>query len=463
MEPTTETVQAQLEAARAERDLLRQECEYLRKDLEHQHNELKLRDSALDATTAHFLIADMRRRRWPIVYVNQAIAADHGYEPRELLGKSPAYLIPSELNVAALKELNQGMRQGKTVRAQVLSRRKDGSTFYVGITLAPIRDAEGRLTHYLGMGSDITARLEEQERGKQLQARLTAEMQERERMAIELRLAQKLESVGRLAAGIAHEINTPIQYVGDSVLFLQSAQAELDRSLAVYDAAFGRIRAGESPEVVLESVRDADVGVDRDFLNSEVPKAFERTLEGVQRVAGIVRAMKEFAHPGHQEHCAADLNHAIETTLTVAKNEYKYSAQVEAHWGQIPEVICNVAELNQVFLNLIVNAAHAIRESGKDAATGRITITTEQARDHVLIRVCDNGCGIPKGNIEKIFDPFFTTKEVGRGTGQGLAITRSIVVDKHGGDIAVESELGVGTCFILSLPIEGCVAPRAAA
>jgi two-component system NtrC family sensor kinase len=176
-----------------------------------------------------------------------------------------------------------------------------------------------------------------------------------------------------------------------------------------------------------------------------------------------LRAMKEFAHPGHVEQTAADINHAVQTTLIMARNEYKYSAQVETHLGELPDVVCNVSELNQVFLNIIVNAAHALRESGKDASTGRIRITTEQAGDRVLVRIADNGCGIPKENLEKIFDPFFTTKEVGLGTGQGLAIARSIVVDKHGGDIGVESEPDVGTTFTLSLPVEGRCAPAAAA
>jgi len=458
-----DALQTQLDAVRLERDLLRQERERLRARLAEVENELKLRDSALNATSSHFLIADVRRRGWPMVYVNRATAADHGYEPQELLGRSPGYLNPPELNAAVLGELTEGMRQGKAVGAQVVSRRKDGSTFRSGITLAPIRDHEGRITHYLGMGTDITARLEEQERSRQLQAQLTAEMQERERMAIELRLAQKLESVGRLASGIAHEINTPIQYVGDSVTFLQSAHAELGELLAACFAAFERIEAGESPAEVLATLRSVREGSDVDFLNAEIPRAFERTLDGVQRVADIVRAMKEFAHPGHVDQIAADLNHAVQTTLTVARNEYKYSAQVETHLGELPEVVCNVSELNQVFLNLIVNAAHAVRESGKSVADGRISITTEQVRDHVQIRIADNGCGIPKENLEKIFDPFFTTKEVGLGTGQGLAIARSIVVDKHGGAIDVESEPGVGTAFILSLPIEGRCKSRAAA
>jgi signal transduction histidine kinase len=168
--------------------------------------------------------------------------------------------------------------------------------------------------------------------------------------------------------------------------------------------------------------------------------------------------MKEFAHPGGVEQSAADLNHAIETALIVSRNEYKYNAQVETCLGELPEVVCNIGELNQVLLNLIVNAAHAIAESGKDANTGRIRITTQCVRDEVSICIADNGCGIPEENREKIFDPFFTTKEVGRGTGQGLSIARAIVIDKHRGRIDVQSEPGAGTSFVLSLPIGGCAA-----
>ena len=463
MASNEEALQQKLDTTLAECNRLRQEREVLCARLSGLEDELKLRDSALNATTAHFLIADMRQPGWPMVYANRAIAADHGYEPRDLLGKGADFLTPAEPNVAAQSEIYQAMLQGKVARANIISRRKDGSTFWAGVTMAPIRDEEGRVTHYLGIGSDITARLEEQERAKQLQAQLTAEMQERERMAIELRLAQKLESVGRLAAGVAHEINTPIQYVGDSVAFLQSTQAELDGLLSACLVALDRIAGGESSADVLAALQDTRESTDLEFLNAEIPRAYERTLEGIQRVADIVRAMKEFAHPGHVEQTAADINHAVQTTLIMARNEYKYSAQVETHLGELPDVVCNVSELNQVFLNIIVNAAHALRESGKDASTGRIRITTEQAGDRVLVRIADNGCGIPKENLEKIFDPFFTTKEVGLGTGQGLAIARSIVVDKHGGDIGVESEPDVGTTFTLSLPVEGRCAPAAAA
>ncbi len=165
--------------------------------------------------------------------------------------------------------------------------------------------------------------------------------------------------------------------------------------------------------------------------------------------------MKEFAHPDVNEQTLSNINHALDTTLTVARSEYKYCATVETQYAELPEVTCNLGELNQVFLNLIVNAAHAIEQSGKDVASGRIRVATSLEETHVAIEIADNGCGIPRENLEKIFDPFFTTKEVGRGTGQGLAIARSIVVDKHCGSIEVNSVVGEGTRFTLKLPIGG--------
>jgi two-component system, NtrC family, sensor kinase len=172
--------------------------------------------------------------------------------------------------------------------------------------------------------------------------------------------------------------------------------------------------------------------------------------------------MKEFAYPDAVEQSPADLNHALETTLTVARNEYKHAARVKTQFGELPPVVCNVGELNQVFLNLIVNAAHAIQDAGRDAVSGCISITTQSTAQWAEITIADNGCGIAPENLEKIFDPFFTTKAVGRGTGQGLALARSIVQDRHGGRLDVETALGIGTRFVVRLPVHGRARAEAA-
>lgn len=423
--------------------------------------ELNLRNGALDSTATHFMIIDVCRSRWKITYANRAIAQAHGYECAEIIGRNPALLVSLPDNGAALERIAEAVRTGNTIRIELVARRKNETKFWAGLFMTPIRGAEGNVSHYIASGADITARLEQERAQRQLQEQLYSEMQERERIAIELRLAQKLESVGRLAAGIAHEINTPIQYIADSVSFLQSSQADLQRLQGAYQSALNEFPDNEHRRATLAALRKLEDDLDIAFLSKEMPKAFQRTLEGVERVAAIVRAMKEFAHPDSAEQSSADLNHAIETTLTVAHNEYKYCAQVETLLNELPFVTCNVGEMNQVFLNLIVNAAHAIVESGKDIDTGRITISTMRSGEYAVISIADNGCGIPEENLEKIFDPFYTTKPVGRGTGQGLAIARSIVIEKHGGAIDVQSTVGSGTCFIIQLPIGGHAAVKA--
>ena len=285
---------------------------------------------------------------------------------------------------------------------------------------------------------------------------LTAQIMERELLESQLVQAQKLESIGQLAAGVAHEINTPIQYVGDSVEFLRSAVSSFDDVLTQYRHVLHAMSETDSTGMFLARVRAAEQAAELDFLHLEIPLAFERALDGVTRVAKIVRAMKEFAFPDAREHGYANINHALETTLLVACGEYKQVASVETQFGELPDVKCNVSELNQVFLNLIINAAHAIQDSGKDAATGLITVRTSTADRMAEIAISDNGCGIAPENASKVFDPFFTTKPVGRGTGQGLSIAHAAVVTRHGGTLSFETEVGRGTTFFVRVPIDGC-------
>jgi two-component system, NtrC family, sensor kinase len=284
---------------------------------------------------------------------------------------------------------------------------------------------------------------------------LQAEMKERQLLESQLVQAQKLESIGQLAAGIAHEINTPIQYVGDSVEFLRSAMADIEGLLGHYSRALDATAASDPTGEIRARVKEAERSADLEFLQSEIPGAFARTLAGIERVANIVRAMKEFSFPATQEHSHADIVHALENTLVVASNEYKRLAAVETQFDALPLVKCNIGELSQVFLNLIVNAAHAIEKSGKSSDTGKISIRASATDATVEIAITDNGCGIPTAIANKVFDPFFTTKEVGRGTGQGLSIAYATVVTRHGGTLNFESEEGRGTTFYLRIPIEG--------
>jgi len=278
---------------------------------------------------------------------------------------------------------------------------------------------------------------------------------ERRALQADLAQAQKLESIGQLAAGIAHEINTPTQFVGDNVRFLQDAFADLARLAKTQAAAIAAARDGAAGADLMERACAVARDVDLPYLLDEVPQAIEQSLDGLDRITKIVRAMKTFSHPGTEEKTPTDVNAAIESTVTVSRNEWKYVADLATDLDpDLPPIPCHPGDLNQVFLNLIVNAAHAIGDVvGDGAARGAITIRTRALEDGVEIVVTDTGAGIPEHVREKIFDPFFTTKEVGKGTGQGLAIARSVVVEKHGGAIAVDSEPGRGTTFTIRLPL----------
>jgi PAS domain S-box-containing protein len=428
----------------------------LRADNDALRAQLALRDHALDATPSFFVITRQEHPAPIIVYCNKIVADTHGIAREELIGK-PITMLTQWVgrNPNLMGEVHAALRAGQTVQYEDEVARPDGSTFWLGVTIRPLYDSEGRYTHSVSVGADITAKRIETHKKQELQDKLLAEMKERERMVIELQLAQKLESVGRLAAGIAHEINTPIQYVGDSVYFLRSAFDDFDKLFESMQSAAAMLPDGAQRNAFQLEIAELEKRHDVEYLRAEVPKAFTRTFDGVQRVTNIVKAMKEFAHPDAHEQSPVDLLHALETTLLVASNEYKYVAKVRIEFGELPQVVCNVGELNQVFLNLIVNAAHAIKDSGRDVDSGEILIRAAAEGDHAVIRVSDNGCGVPEENLSKLFDPFFTTKEVGRGTGQGLAISHSIVADKHGGDISVSSEVGVGTQFTVRLPIAG--------
>ena len=305
----------------------------------------------------------------------------------------------------------------------------------------PVVGDDGTITSVCAMLTDMTDAALSHQALDEAHLQLQRELIERERMKDELRMAHKLEAVGQLAAGIAHEINTPIQYVSDSVSFVGEAFTELQGYVQIYRKALAE-----------RSVADpVNADTDLAFLAEHAPAAVARARAGLERIAQLVRAMKEFGQPAQRDKTWGNINRAIETTLTVTTSEYNKVADVELTLGELPEVTCHIAELNQVFLHLVINAAHAIAEA-HPGERGQITIKTWSEPDAVVISIADNGTGIADDIAPRVFDPFFTTKPVGRGTGQGLAIARSIVVDRHGGALTFETALGRGTTFLVRLP-----------
>jgi PAS domain S-box-containing protein len=324
------------------------------------------------------------------------------------------------------------MERQRTVEGwETVIRDCKGRELHVLVNAAPLYDANQVLDGWEGSVTDISM--------------LKRTLEERDRLEDNLRQAQKLEAIGQLAAGIAHEINTPTQYVGDNLRFLKESFGELDSLLGQL------VETGGAP--ARKALDDADF----DYLKEEIPRALNQSLEGVDRVAKIVRAMKEFSHPA-REKTATDLNRAIQSTITVASNEWKYVADVEMDLDTgLPAVHCSPAEFNQVVLNMVVNAAHAIADVVGDGGRGKgkIRVRTRTEGDWAVIEIGDTGSGMPAHVQQRIFEPFFTTKEVGKGTGQGLAIAHNVVVDKHGGTIKVASAPGAGTTFTIRLPIGG--------
>jgi signal transduction histidine kinase len=280
----------------------------------------------------------------------------------------------------------------------------------------------------------------------------TAE-EERRKMELLLMEAKKMEAVGQLSAGVAHEINTPMQFVNDNTRFLQDSLGDIMGALEACE----RFCASSSPgaEEIAE-LKERLQAADLPYLKDEIPAAIAQTLEGIQRVIKIVQAMKEFARPDDEGLVFLDLNRAIESTITVASNEWKYVAEMITDLDPaLPFVQCIPGAVNQVILNLVINAAQAIGEAqgGKDGGRGRITISTATRDAAVEIRINDTGAGIPEKHRSRIFDPFFTTKEVGKGTGQGLTMAYNVIVTQHRGTIFFETEEGAGTTFIIRLPL----------
>ncbi len=278
-------------------------------------------------------------------------------------------------------------------------------------------------------------------------------------MAQDLASAQKLEAVGHLASGVAHEINTPVQFIGDNLSFVAESMKDVMGYLAAVDA----LLTPEQRTRLAEAARKADL----DYVREEVPRSLSESKDGVRRVAELVRALKEFAHPDKPEMQPTDLNRAIERSLVLARGELKHIAKVVTHLSPLPPVTCHVGGLSQVILNLVINAAHAIEERAvKEPGPGwerLITVSTETAGGEVCIEVRDTGCGIPDAVKPRIFEPFFTTKPMGKGSGQGLPLVRNVITLTHGGKVEVDSTVGVGTTFRLRLPIGGPGARKVAA
>lgn len=370
-----------------------------------------------------------------IVTWNRSANDLFGLAGRDITGMPLSWLV-RDTEPRGLPRL-LSMPPGET--REMLGLHADGKDFPLEIAAGQWEDAGSSFTSLIAR--DTTRRAESESHEAELRSRLDQ--------------AHKLEAVGQLASGIAHEINTPTQFVGDNTRFLQESFTDVAGIFSAVRKAVKALEA-EGATSIASDLKDVLEEADAAFLEEEIPKALEQSIAGIDRVARIVRAMKEFAHPGQEAKAPVDLNHCIESTVTVATSEWRYACEMHLDLDEsLPPVLCHAGEINQAVLNMVVNASHAVAERLKrdHSAKGNIWISTKLAGAHAEIRIRDDGAGIPEGVREKIFNPFFTTKEVGEGSGQGLAIAHNVVTKKHAGTLTFETRLKIGTTFILRIPM----------
>jgi PAS domain S-box-containing protein len=334
-----------------------------------------------------------------------------------------------------VENLNKCKAKNVPIHLDIWYIRPDGQEGLLDLQFNYIEDDSKKHRGYVLLGKDIT---------------------EKKRIESQIALSQKLESIGQLAAGIAHEINTPMQYIGDNTRFLEDAFKDIISVLQEYKNIFAKFENSQVSIHLFEKVKTKEKDFDLEYLADEVPKAIEQSLEGIERVRTLILAMKNFSHPGSSEKMFSDINKGIQGTIIISKNEWKYVAEIETILDpDLPLVNCAIDQINQVILSMIINSSQAIKDviGNNSALKGKIVIETKYEDPFVNIIISDSGKGIPQSIMHKIFDPFFTTKDVGKGTGQGLAIAYDIIINKHNGSIDVYSELEKGTTFIIQFPV----------
>lgn len=410
-----------------------------RRIVEHRIEQAKLEwERTVDAMPDMIALLD---RNHNIIRANKSMAHRLGMEPWDIVGRKCYSLLHDQHKPLDLCPHERLMKEGRPSPDIELYEEKLKS--YLKISAIPYLDPDGTVIGSVHIARDITRRKEMEKEKDQLQANLLH--------------AQKMESVGQLAAGIAHEVNTPTQYIASNLDFLMDSFEDTRELISEYENLRKAAREQSFSEEIVGRLEETRDEIDWTFLVDEIPKALEQSREGTKRVSNIVRAMKEFSYPGGKEKNPEDINKIIENTLTVARNEWKYVAELSLDLDpDLPVASCLRDELGQVFLNIVVNAAQAIREEvgvDPEGEKGVIAVSSRVAGEVVEIRIADNGPGMSESVRERIFDPFFTTKTVGKGTGQGLSIAHDVIVEKHSGELYCDSEPGKGAAFTIRLPL----------
>jgi PAS domain S-box-containing protein len=407
-------------------------------------------------------------RNGTIEYVNPQFVTMTGYGSAEVLGKNPLELSSGVDNEALLGAMGSAIDSGQRWSGERPNKRVNGESYWEYTTIAPVRDESGSVTNFIAVTEEITERKIAEEEIRALNADLEQRVRDRtaalqasntalEKAYIDLKSAQsqilqqeKMASIGQLAAGVAHEINNPTGFILSNLTSLRKYCERLTEFVRIQSKALDEIASDgqASLDVLLASVHEQRKALKVNQIVADVGDLITESIEGGQRVKQIVQNLKNFSRVDDLANKPSDINKGLDDTITIAWNEIKYKATVAKEYGDVPLTVCNLGQLNQVFLNLIVNAAQAIE--GK----GEIRVRTWREEDNILVAISDTGCGIPEDIVGRVFEPFFTTKEVGKGTGLGLSIAYDII-RKHNGRIDVQSKAGAGTTFTITLPVVG--------
>lgn len=368
---------------------------------------------------------------------NRAFEQFFGLTQHELISRSIRGINPMQPRELHEKMDRECLSTNQSCRYEARLVNIEGKTFDVIVTKAPYLADKGKSGGVVGTFTDITERKQSEIMLQQMQGQIVQQ--------------EKMASIGQLAAGVAHEINNPMGFITSNLTSLGKYAGRLDEYIAAMHQSIAECH-NHPGTVELDKIRQK---LKVDYIISDICELVNESLEGANRVRRIVQDLKSFSRVDQAECCRTNLNEALETTINIAWNELKYIATLDKKLGEIPDIVCYPQQLNQVFLNLLVNAAQAMEKQGN------IKVCTWSVDDSVFVSVADTGKGMPEEIARRIFEPFFTTKEAGKGTGLGLSISAEIV-RKHGGEISVNSEAGVGTTFTVRLPVKSPLQQQAA-
>lgn len=408
--------------------------------LAHIQEELRLHDRAMASSSCGITIADALDPELPLIYINEAFEQITGYPRSEVIGRNCRFLQRDDRDQPALLDLRRALHEQRDCTIILRNYRRDGSLFWNELFTAPIFDEQGRLTHFVGIQTDVTARVTAEEslhRERAELARALAELRQTQAMLIH---SEKMNALGQMVAGVAHEINNPVAFVNSN---LHSLSRTIEDVFDAYDRLEALALAGALDAAAVRAARGE---ADLDYLREDTSDLIRSSLEGLRRVRAIVAGLRSFSRLDEAELKLTNVGECVASALQIAQTALQDRIDVILDLDALPEVRLYPAELNQVFLNMIMNAVQAI--DGR----GTLTISGRDAGDRIVLRFADTGRGMPPDVLRHIFEPFFTTKPVGSGTGLGLAIAYKIITDRHKGTIQVESTPGSGSTFTITLP-----------